>query len=511
VAWAALGALALSALVLQRTVERVVHAPTPRVHRLITLAETATRLPPPAPWLPPLVAGAADGDGVAALAAQLAAAGAVTVGNLTHCVPGFEATPDAPDAGECALRPADVLVATYYTAPRDALEQASPLIAAVASVMRWFGAHGTTSGRFEALAAPGCDLLTLLRRNRGAYAAAHGYSWAIETTVLDPSRPAAWGKVLAAMRWLRLFKVVLLVDADAFITNLDRPLTSTRSRPCTCDDLPDVCVNNPLPPLTCLDDGPPPAGGALPHMLAPMGDNAAAQGLRQATVSYDAARGYIALPGGVVSRRDDLPVEDSLDSGDSGGGGGGGGGPLTPAWLADDTGDVILSTDPAGINSGVMVLKASAWTVGWLQHVYAQSQFTESGLWEQAAMQHVLTTTPDSRRHVYLASQTVMNSYSSSTAPPSAAWRRGDFILHFAGLKYGLGDAVAGLRSRASHATPLPPLSATAAADGADATDPAWFLSCVPPRWDASSGWLLTMPVLSAAAPAFVPNTPLVS
>lgn len=94
--------------------------------------------------------------------------------------------------GDATVHPADILVATYYTPT-------------------------AKFGHFK-----GCDYSSYLHANRWRYASRHGYQYDIGTQVLDESRPLPWQKVLWLTRWLGRAKWVLLVDADALISGMDK-------------------------------------------------------------------------------------------------------------------------------------------------------------------------------------------------------------------------------------------------------------------------------------------------
>jgi hypothetical protein len=90
------------------------------------------------------------------------------------------------------------------------------------------GTYYINAEKFLSLFRQGCDYGALLRTNRKQYAAKRGYGSVIETENLAPSRPHAWGKLLALLKWFALgYEWILIMDADSLVMNYDVDLLST--------------------------------------------------------------------------------------------------------------------------------------------------------------------------------------------------------------------------------------------------------------------------------------------
>lgn len=102
--------------------------------------------------------------------------------------------------------------------------------------------------------------------------------------------------------------------------------------------------------------------------------------------------------------------------------------PAIPAhsFLADDV-DLIISEDWKGINTGVMFIRNTPWSLGFLDRIWDQTGFFDHGWAEQAALRHLLSISAVDRQHVRVVPHTQFNTY-----PPD--YRQGDFLLHFSGL-----------------------------------------------------------------------------
>lgn len=66
---------------------------------------------------------------------------------------------------------------------------------------------------------PQARLLRLASRSFRRYAVAHGYSLALQTEVLDTTRPAPWSKVLLLRRLATTHELLLWLDADLVIVD----------------------------------------------------------------------------------------------------------------------------------------------------------------------------------------------------------------------------------------------------------------------------------------------------
>ncbi len=73
-------------------------------------------------------------------------------------------------------------------------------------------------------------LLNLTRKNTELYAAKFGYDVDLRVSTLEPSRPAAWSKVLLISEELMKYKYVLWLDADTVVVNAREDFTKLTSR-----------------------------------------------------------------------------------------------------------------------------------------------------------------------------------------------------------------------------------------------------------------------------------------
>lgn len=98
----------------------------------------------------------------------------------------------------------------------------------------------------------------------------------------------------------------------------------------------------------------------------------------------------------------------------------------------DEDYDVIIAREDfdvgtGNVNAGQLFLKNSDWSFWFLDEVWAQTQFIGHPMEEQAAVIHLLHSRELSR-HVKVVTQRSFNSYPLN-------YRRGDFLLHFAGFR----------------------------------------------------------------------------
>jgi len=128
-------------------------------------------------------------------------------------------------------------------------------------------------------------------------------------------------------------------------------------------------------------------------------------------------------------------------------------------------GEIILTEDAHGINTGLMFMHKSEWTKSFLNLAFSQKHLalneeTEDGIpypfeYEQRAFHYLYGTSfwldrglpkyresPDVQSHIAVMPQCAFNSYSlhpislrSSEDWTSAAYANGDFAVHFAGVK----------------------------------------------------------------------------
>ena len=91
--------------------------------------------------------------------------------------------------------------------------------------------------------------------------------------------------------------------------------------------------------------------------------------------------------------------------------------------------DMVLTHDDFGVgryvvSMGQFLIRNCDWSMRFLDEVWEQKQFLRDRMWEQAAVQHLLTHR-DPSDHVCVVTQRRFNSYLHN-------YRKGDFLLHFA-------------------------------------------------------------------------------
>lgn len=97
--------------------------------------------------------------------------------------------------------------------------------------------------------------------------------------------------------------------------------------------------------------------------------------------------------------------------------------------IIDDRYDIMVSVDWLMINAGVMLLKCSEWTRGFLARVYAAREFDSARALDQSALQHFFDKEQGIDEHVKYIPKHVVNVYVEEFRP-------GDFLLHMAGKLY---------------------------------------------------------------------------
>ena len=95
----------------------------------------------------------------------------------------------------------------------------------------------------------------------------------------------------------------------------------------------------------------------------------------------------------------------------------------------EDGCDLVLTHDDFGVGKyvvsmGQFLIRNCEWSMRFLDEVWEQKQFLHDRMWEQAAVQHLLTQQDLSDR-VCVVTQRRFNSYLHN-------YRKGDFLLHFA-------------------------------------------------------------------------------
>jgi hypothetical protein len=102
--------------------------------------------------------------------------------------------------------------------------------------------------------------------------------------------------------------------------------------------------------------------------------------------------------------------------------------------------DMIIANDCNDINTGVLLLRMSEWSLDFLNQIWASNSPDIPNMkawWEQAAIIHLLKNSAELKSHVAIVSPRVMNSYPPAFAsrmggrPCWGSWHEGDFVLHF--------------------------------------------------------------------------------
>jgi hypothetical protein len=102
--------------------------------------------------------------------------------------------------------------------------------------------------------------------------------------------------------------------------------------------------------------------------------------------------------------------------------------------------EVIIANDCNGINSGVLLLRMSKWSLDFLDQMWETNNPEIPFMkvwWEQAAIMHLLRKHAELKMHVAVMPPRVLNSYPPAFAarmggdPCWGSWHEGDFVLHF--------------------------------------------------------------------------------
>ncbi|KAI8920503.1 hypothetical protein BC831DRAFT_479337 [Entophlyctis helioformis] len=106
--------------------------------------------------------------------------------------------------------------------------------------------------------------------------------------------------------------------------------------------------------------------------------------------------------------------------------------------LIDDRYDLIVARDCNDINTGSFLIKASNWSLGFLEEVYKHEHAQPREWWENAAIIEVLKDERfEAKTHVKLISQKLLNSYHPVICGENnfaATWEEGDLVIHFPSL-----------------------------------------------------------------------------
>ena len=97
---------------------------------------------------------------------------------------------------------------------------------------------------------------------------------------------------------------------------------------------------------------------------------------------------------------------------------------MHPQKLPNTTRNIALTIDYNNINTGVMIIKNTAWSKTFFGRVSSTTRFDFHPWWEQAAIIHFVETEESVRQNVEYIKQNDVNSYDMKNAP---------FIYHSAG------------------------------------------------------------------------------
>lgn len=105
--------------------------------------------------------------------------------------------------------------------------------------------------------------------------------------------------------------------------------------------------------------------------------------------------------------------------------------------LIDDNYDVIISNSEyrdnyQGVNTGVMLVKSSDWSIGFFEYLSKKSHFFNRDWYEQGAIINEVRDSPVVRSHFKLVHNRLFNSY-YHRGTPEENFVVGDFICHSAG------------------------------------------------------------------------------
>jgi SAM-dependent methyltransferase len=102
--------------------------------------------------------------------------------------------------------------------------------------------------------------------------------------------------------------------------------------------------------------------------------------------------------------------------------------------FADPAFDLVVGTDADGINLGAFFLRASRWSLDFLDRLWAMGddwRWRHHAWWEQAAVRHLLETDPAVAARVKLVSYRLFN----SRPHDPGGYADGELVAHFAGMR----------------------------------------------------------------------------
>ena len=103
------------------------------------------------------------------------------------------------------------------------------------------------------------------------------------------------------------------------------------------------------------------------------------------------------------------------------------------ANMIDDDYDMIISWDDAWstVSTGQFLIRNCEWSRQLLLNAYARTELINHGFWEQEAINRELRDKPELWNHVKLIPHRLINSFPYFRG----IWKRGDFLVHFAGSR----------------------------------------------------------------------------
>ena len=85
------------------------------------------------------------------------------------------------------------------------------------------------------------------------------------------------------------------------------------------------------------------------------------------------------------------------------------------------------------LNTGSFLIKNCIWSRSLLKQIYAQTNFVNHRLWEQAALAYLFKKMPTLLTYVKILPQRTLNSNIIYEKWPDGIFKEGDFVLHFYG------------------------------------------------------------------------------
>ena len=102
--------------------------------------------------------------------------------------------------------------------------------------------------------------------------------------------------------------------------------------------------------------------------------------------------------------------------------------------LIDNNFNLILTNDNTGINTGIFLVRGSSWSETFMRQTYAQEQFINDPIREEAAIRQLILLNEQNSKYVKYLDQSTMNSYPSDVHS-GVTYKEGDFIIHLKGYR----------------------------------------------------------------------------